>query len=42
MADAASAVVNYFKGNMAFINIMANQLGFGTKEYELIYVLSHL
>ena len=24
MADAASAVVNYFKGNMAFINIMAN------------------
>ncbi len=38
MADAASAVVNYFKGNMAFINIMANQLGFGTKEYELIYV----
>ena len=24
MADAASAVVDYFKGNMAFINIMAN------------------
>lgn len=24
MADAASAVVNYFKGNMAFINIMCN------------------
>lgn len=24
MADAASAVVNYFHGNMAFINIMAN------------------
>lgn len=24
MADAASAVVNYFNGNMAFINIMAN------------------
>ena len=24
MADAASAVVGYFKGNMAFINIMAN------------------
>lgn len=24
MADAASAVVEYFKGNMAFINIMAN------------------
>ena len=24
MADAASAVVKYFKGNMAFINIMAN------------------
>ena len=24
MADAASAVVNYFKGNMAFINVMAN------------------
>ena len=24
MADAAFAVVNYFKGNMAFINIMAN------------------
>ena len=24
MADAASAVVNYFKGNIAFINIMAN------------------
>jgi len=24
MADAASAVVNYFKGNMAFINIMVN------------------
>ncbi len=24
MADAASSVVNYFKGNMAFINIMAN------------------
>ena len=24
MAEAASAVVNYFKGNMAFINIMAN------------------
>jgi len=24
MADAASAVVNYFKGNMVFINVMAN------------------
>ncbi len=24
MADAASAVVDYFKGNMAFINVMAN------------------
>ena len=24
MADAASAVVEYFKGNMAFVNIMAN------------------
>jgi len=24
MADAASAVVDYFKGNMAFINIMCN------------------
>ena len=24
MADAASAVVKYFKGNMAFINVMAN------------------
>ena len=24
MADAASSVVNYFKGNMAFINIMCN------------------
>ena len=24
MADAASAVVNYFHGNMAFINVMAN------------------
>ena len=24
MADAASAVVNYFKGNMAFINVMCN------------------
>ena len=24
MAEAASAVVDYFKGNMAFINIMAN------------------
>ena len=24
MADAASAVVDYFKGNMAFVNIMAN------------------
>jgi len=24
MADAANAVVNYFKGNMAFINIMCN------------------
>jgi len=24
MAEAASAVVNYFKGNMAFINVMAN------------------
>ena len=24
MADAASAVINYFKGNIAFINIMAN------------------
>ena len=24
MADAASAVVNYFNGNMAFINVMAN------------------
>ncbi len=24
MADAASAVVKYFKGNMAFVNIMAN------------------
>ena len=24
MADAASAVVNYFSGNMAFINVMAN------------------
>ena len=24
MAEAASAVVKYFKGNMAFINIMAN------------------
>ena len=24
MADAASAVVNYFNGNMVFINVMAN------------------
>ena len=24
MADAAESVVNYFKGNMAFINIMCN------------------
>ena len=24
MAEAASAVVNYFKGNMAFINVMCN------------------
>ncbi|MBQ9267605.1 MAG: DUF362 domain-containing protein [Clostridia bacterium] len=24
MADAACAVVNYFKGNMAFVNVMAN------------------
>lgn len=24
MADAASSVVNYFKGNMAFINVMCN------------------
>ncbi len=24
MAEAASAVVDYFKGNMAFVNIMAN------------------
>ena len=24
MADAASAVVSYFKGNMAFVNVMAN------------------
>ena len=80
MADAASSVVDYFKGNMAFINIMCNmsvdcdccakaedpcmkdigilafldpiaidqagihtieaasELGFGSREYELIYI----